>query len=371
YLVPCVPKAGYVDSVDLGNVDTSKAEVGLNLEQAEEEILKWGAAIAQKTFETVGDRRTLIYTPGVGSAHQVAQCLNRLRTDCARSLDGKTDKGTRRVLLEQHKANEYQFLVVCGLLREGYDDPGLGAVVIARPTKSRGFYIQMAGRVFRTMIRELGDLLDRRSAIAASSKPDGMIVDITGRACKHDLISAVDLDGRYNDKIRKRAKELLEEAPGKTLDEIMADAERKQNAEESAERIRLAKIAAEAEVRARTETFNPFSAYGISDPVAQGLAPAWSNDPPDDWQVDWLRSNRLPTKISKAQAQKLYRTSKVRERLKLADFATMGALIKWGIPKEKVKNLSAAKAKGLLAEVAKFRGPPPPERIRLFVGSAA
>lgn len=369
YLVPFVSRYVNVDAVDLRNVGSSAGD--LNLDELEKEVCKGVAPIGRKTFEIVEDRRTLIYTPGVGSAHGVAKQLNILRPGCARSLDGKTPRDARRILLEEHKRDVFQFLVNCAVLKEGYNDPGLRAVVIARPTKSRPMYIQMAGRLGRPVIPELAELSDRLSAIAASAKPDGMLIDITGHAGRHLLVSAVDLDGRYTEKERVRAKELLEQEPGKRLDDALSEAAKQLRLEEEARKEQMARVAAEAEVRARTGVFDPFSAYGLKDPVAQGIAPSWSADPPSPKQVAWLRQNRLPVDSSRAQAKKLYAAAMVRQKRGLCDFATLGALRKWGVAESVAKNLTRDKARVLLDEVAKRRGAPPPEVLQTIIGSAA
>lgn len=96
---------------------------------------------------------------------------------------------------------------------EGYDDPGVSLVVIARPTKSRALFAQMLGRGTRALPGVV-DGLDfaplRRGSIAASAKPDCMILDFTGNCGKHKLVSPADvLGGKYPDEdIAAVAKEI-------------------------------------------------------------------------------------------------------------------------------------------------------------------
>ena len=52
----------------------------------------------------------------------------------------------------------------CTLLTEGYDFPGLAALVIARPTLSPGLYMQMLGRGMRR----------------AEGKTDCLVIDVLG-----------------------------------------------------------------------------------------------------------------------------------------------------------------------------------------------
>lgn len=96
---------------------------------------------------------------------------------------------------------------------EGYDDPGVSLIVMARPTKSRALFAQCLGRGTRALPGVV-DGLDfaplRRSSIAASGKSDTMILDFTGNCGKHKLVSPADvLGGKYPDEdIATVAKEI-------------------------------------------------------------------------------------------------------------------------------------------------------------------
>ncbi len=67
----------------------------------------------------------------------------------ARHIDGKTPKAERASLIADHKARVFPVLVQCNLLVEGYDDPEIECVVLARPTKSLTIYRQAVGRLSR------------------------------------------------------------------------------------------------------------------------------------------------------------------------------------------------------------------------------
>jgi hypothetical protein len=65
------------------------------------------------------------------------------------------------------------------ILTEGFDDPATSAVLLARPTKSQGLYVQMAGRGLRTF----------------PDKSDCLILDFVDIAGRHDLCSFANLIG--------------------------------------------------------------------------------------------------------------------------------------------------------------------------------
>lgn len=64
-------------------------------------------------------------------------------------LDARTPNDERAATLARLRSGETQVVTNCMILTEGFDYPGAGCIVIARPTKSRGLYLQMAGRGVR------------------------------------------------------------------------------------------------------------------------------------------------------------------------------------------------------------------------------
>lgn len=142
------------------------------------------ARLVDPTLELVGDRRTLIFSPGVDMAKAVALYINaKLGWEAAVQLDGSCPDEERKSVYRRHRRGDVQFLSVCGLCREGYNDPGIQAVAIFRPTKSRPLAEQMKGRgcrPLRGVVSQDMTAEERRAAIAASAKPNCMIVDLVG-----------------------------------------------------------------------------------------------------------------------------------------------------------------------------------------------
>ena len=65
----------------------------------------------------------------------------------AESISGKS--GNRSELLQRFRHKEIQVLVCCQLLGEGYDNPSVSCIVLARPVLSSDFGYQMIGRGLR------------------------------------------------------------------------------------------------------------------------------------------------------------------------------------------------------------------------------
>jgi superfamily II DNA or RNA helicase len=127
----------------------------------------------------------------------------------AEHLDGGMDDQERDGVLRRIRSNETQVISNCQLLSEGWDEPAVDCVVLARPTKSLGLYLQMSGRALRPApgktsciildhagcFREHGAVGDRRWSLtadqtkAAGGAPEkscpgcGLIVPLGCRAC--------------------------------------------------------------------------------------------------------------------------------------------------------------------------------------------
>lgn len=357
YLVPALPRSELVDSVNLGKLHTRAGD--LELDALEEEILKSAAAIADVILGTSDDRRSLCFTPGVGSAHKVCDTLNTRRPGSAHVVDAKTTTDKRREILKAHRRGDFQYLVNCLVFTEGYDDPGIRAIFNARPTKSRALATQIWGRGLRPApgIGELADLQDRLSAIAASAKPNCLLMDITGEPGKHSLIAPLDiLGGRYAPEAVERAKEMAtkpgEQAQARDLleravYEIRAEDDERLKAE--------ARAAAEAEVRRRAGEWDPFADSGVKDPDA--LRPVFARRPATLKQKHWLAARGLDTTMSCDQARQLWKTEYARQLRGLADLRVINALRKHGVTD---MNVGRQAGHTIMNEVARLKGATPP-----------
>lgn len=105
--------------------------------------------IAWAIREHAADRRPIVFTPDVATAHETVTALEDLGIT-AGAVDGKTPREDRQLLYKRFETGEMQCLVNCMVLTEGFDAPWADCAVIARPTQSEPLYVQMVGRVLRT-----------------------------------------------------------------------------------------------------------------------------------------------------------------------------------------------------------------------------
>jgi superfamily II DNA or RNA helicase len=91
-------------------------------------------------------RKTLVFCASVRHAHQLAADFVG-RGHCAAVLDGRTRN--RDEILAQFRRGDLQLLLNYGVLTEGFDDPSIQCVLLARPTTSPLVYNQCLGRGLR------------------------------------------------------------------------------------------------------------------------------------------------------------------------------------------------------------------------------
>ena len=214
FAVPYIQKYIEVEGVDF----RSLAKMGSDFDEAElEKILgqeEQLAKLVEPLLDMVESRQTLIFNPGVEMAKNVARYINaRSETVCecgkrkwfanlligdgatcacgrlidpnditlsgeqARELDGSSSPEDRKQTYVDFQEKKFQFLSVCGLCREGYNNPDVSCVACFRPISQKASSLaeQLKGRGCRTLRGILDGLKtaeERLAAIAASAKPN-------------------------------------------------------------------------------------------------------------------------------------------------------------------------------------------------------
>jgi superfamily II DNA or RNA helicase len=191
-------------------------------------------------------RKTLIFAASVKHAERLAEIINRWLPGRATWVCGETPKDERKQLFADFKAGRYMFLVNVGVCTEGWDEPGVEVVVMARPTKSRALYTQMLGRGTRALPGTVDGPATpelRKAAIAASAKPSLTCIDFVGNCGKHSLMTPADiLGGNYEDDVVAKAKKILEDGDGRDVQDALDEAAKKVAEEKAREAARRAKV---------------------------------------------------------------------------------------------------------------------------------
>ena len=277
WLVPVQQQMVTVGSLDFSGIHTVAGDLnqGELAEVMEEERNLQG--IAEPTVRICGEKRAIVFAATVKQAERLSEILNRYKPDRSSWISGKTDKVERRRILADFKEGKLQFVVNVGVLTEGFDDSGVEMVVMARPTKSRALYAQMAGRGTRphdSIAGLLGDCpsdVERRKMIDESVKPYCTIVDFCGNAGRHKLVSSADiLGGNYDDEVVEAVAKKVRENGGKPVDmeEALAEEAKLRDERRKAEAARRAGLTARAEFM--LTNIDPFNAWDITPVKERG-----------------------------------------------------------------------------------------------------
>ncbi len=281
WLVPIEQQMVHVEGLDYSSIRTTAGDLNggdLAAVMEAEKNLQQMASASLEIIQRIGAQRTarptlpraLVFTSSVKAAEMTAEIFNRHRGGMASWVCGKTDREERRRVLAEFAAGKIQVVCNCGVLTEGFDDPGVEVIIMGRPTKSRSLYSQMVGR----STRPLPGVVDgpetaeaRRAAIAASAKPSCLVVDFVGNAGKHKLVTSADiLGGKVSEEALELAVARAQKSGGpvkmaEALDEAEAELHEQKRLAEAARRARLV-----ATARFTTQTVDPFDVLHL-DPV--------------------------------------------------------------------------------------------------------
>jgi ATP-dependent helicase IRC3 len=103
------------------------------------------ALVARSIQELARDRRTIAFCVTVNHARHLAHALNALGVPTG-IVHGAMGRDDRAQALRDFREARVQVLTNVGVLTEGFDDPGVSCIAMARPTRSEGLYAQCVGR---------------------------------------------------------------------------------------------------------------------------------------------------------------------------------------------------------------------------------
>ncbi|MFT7625892.1 MAG: ATP-dependent helicase IRC3 [Myxococcota bacterium] len=176
------------------------------------------ALVARSIQELARDRRTVAFCVTVNHARNLTKALNRLGVP-ADLVHGEMKRDRREQALRDFREGRTRVLSNVGVLTEGFDDPGVSAIAMARPTRSEGLYAQCVGRGTRL----------------AEGKKDCLILDfvdlsdlsLVGLPSLFGMPRQVNLDGEDAAKAAEVWQQMMLDLPGFeleagaiTLDEI-------------------------------------------------------------------------------------------------------------------------------------------------------
>lgn len=175
----CDIEALAIDSdLDLGRVKTrggdySDSDLGA-------ELVRSGAldvaATAYKRY--AADRKGIAFTPTVATAEALAAEL-RGHGITAEHISGAMRHDDRTAVLDRLRTGDTQVVTNCAVLTEGFDEPSVSTVLMARPTQSPVLFVQSVGRGLRPY----------------PGKDKALLLDVAGASDGNGLMTIADLAG--------------------------------------------------------------------------------------------------------------------------------------------------------------------------------
>lgn len=136
-----VPLRGYRINTDADLLNLMGDEEG----SEKVDIESRNALVARSIQELARDRRTIVFCVTVVHAINLARALNNLGIPTG-VVYGDMPREERLATLKKFRKEQYMCLTNVMVLTEGFDDPGVSCIAMARPTKSEGLYAQCVGR---------------------------------------------------------------------------------------------------------------------------------------------------------------------------------------------------------------------------------
>jgi superfamily II DNA or RNA helicase len=195
YLSPIVAKGIFLDGLNLDKVRTRHGDyVEADLAEA---LMAADAPehLVRGYGELADGRRALIFCPTVGMAYAVEHAFVTAGLQAA-TVVGETPVDERQAIYGQVRAGKLNALVCCMVLTEGFDEPSIDCVMLARPTKSKVLFYQAIGRGLRLW----------------PTKEDCLLIDATGATKRHGLLSIAAELGLLTPRMPQEAPDLPDQS---------------------------------------------------------------------------------------------------------------------------------------------------------------
>lgn len=174
YLCPLIAKGG-ATKADLSGVGTRGGEfIESQLQEAMDKDELIDGALDEVEALAVGREHILGFCTGINHAKHCAEAAQD-RGWAADYVTGEMEAGERDEKIKAFKEGRTRILFNAMLLTTGFDAPHIDCIVMLRPTKSTGLYVQIMGRGLRRH----------------ECKEDTLVLDFAGNIMRHGPIDQI------------------------------------------------------------------------------------------------------------------------------------------------------------------------------------
>jgi ATP-dependent helicase IRC3 len=130
---------------DISEVETSHGDyMASQLEDAINNPSR-NALVVKSYLEFAQNKKAVVFASGVKHARDLAASFAQKQIP-VRIVLGDTPDDERKQILADFASGTIKIIVNVGVLTEGFDEPSIGAIILARPTRSSLLYTQIVGR---------------------------------------------------------------------------------------------------------------------------------------------------------------------------------------------------------------------------------
>ena len=132
-------------NTDISEVETSHGDYSISQLENKIDNPERNALVVKSYHEFAPNKKAVVFASGVNHAKHLATSFTQNGTP-ARVVLGDTPDEERKQILLDFKNGQIKVIVNVGVLTEGFDEPSIDAIIIARPTRSTLLYTQIVGR---------------------------------------------------------------------------------------------------------------------------------------------------------------------------------------------------------------------------------
>jgi len=155
------------------------------------------------------DKKAIVFASGVRHAENLALSFRQASVDTEVIL-GTTPREERERIFQTFSSGSTKVIVNVGVLTEGYDEPSIQAIILAKPTRSTLLYTQIVGRGTRLYKGKDSCTIIDIADITKGKKPIGLPTLL-------GMPPEFDLQGQSLTEVAKKFEELQDYCPGEAI----------------------------------------------------------------------------------------------------------------------------------------------------------
>lgn len=155
--------------------------------------------VVKSYLEIARGKKTLVFAAGVQHAKDLASSFAKSKVS-VRVVLGETPEDERRTIFADFRSGFVDVVVNVGVLTEGFDEPSVEVIMLARPTKSSLLYTQIVGRGTRIFEGKQNCMIIDIADMTKGKKPLGLPT-LLGMPPGFDLQGSdlLDVASKYNE----------------------------------------------------------------------------------------------------------------------------------------------------------------------------